>query len=1071
LSKIVKTSRGRNWRRILLLAIVAGLVVGGAGLIALRLRSGGRARLQKAQLYLKAGNYAKAVEEYRLAIEKAPDALEARTGLVRALVARRAFDEAEKELDEAIRRGLPSERGVVLKAALLGQRADHRLTAEGSEVTAELVRSVLSEDVDPAVQILREAARGSAKPSDDLWSMLGEMLVRKGRMLVAEWRLLHRDLSLAIDLSKQDEAVELRTRIAEKQRDITSCRAEATAAYRKAIEIDPEAAGPRVAVAQQAVAEYVPRLREARDVLAPLMTRSPVPEGALQVMTLVERYSDQPERALGHVNALLEQSPSRYDYAVMKSEILLEMERYDEAAPVVAGLAKLRPEDATTHYEQGRLLLAQGRVADAVNHLQAVFAQGQRHWPKARLLLAQALLKQGNFEQGVLNLRRVMDDAKISVVTSARDRKELQEIRYDACLGLAARSDALGAVEAREFAARAFQLFPERDESFQLLMELARKAELSPEGVEAAVLVHAAALSRGPDGSETALRICDEWLPTLGSAPNKAGRLRAFRARLLASRGDYREAVAAYESLWNDFPKSRDLGYEIARLHDRLGRKEQVRATFERLFESAPNDSRALAGLVWSHVQTGDMEGAKALLARLEKEIGPEKVRQVMTGLYAREGKLEEALALAREQSAADPENAPAHVLLAELLWRTGDRDAASKEFDAALRIAPDYVPAYLRALLDIESGRPADAVTLLRGAAERFRGDALVLASLAVALQADGKAAEGLSVLTDACRADAGPAPALDGPRRVLAFILAGEGRLEEAQRWNAMLVGVNWGFIEDRADLVRKIAELGPPEGPAAALNANLIGLYSNGGLNNSALEETRKLQARTPDEPLVACWAADLTDHLDRHEEALAAYREVIAAHPQFLRARLMLAQSLVDRGDPASAERVFEEAIEVAGPDYAAGIHLRLAGLMEQLEQYDQAASHYEIAAEDPKTAPAACNNLAWLLAVRRGDPEAGLPYARRAAELAPADAAVLDTLGWVLYLSGRYEEALGPLTTARQGLPAMPSVRYHLGMALLKLNRKEQAKAELQEALTLSPDFPEANEARAALSGS
>jgi tetratricopeptide (TPR) repeat protein len=1068
LSKATTVPKKKNWRNILLLVILAVIVLGACGLVVLRLRSGRRAHLQKAFLYRQAGNYAKAAEEYRLAIESAPDEMDAREGLVRALVFRKEFDEAGKELDAAIEHGLAKNRAVILRSAIMGQRADHRLKSEGAEVSGELIRRVLEEDVDPAAAMLRKAALESVKPSDNLWNMLGEMLSRKQRMLIVEWRLLHRDLKLALDLSKTEDVARLQMRIADMQDQMIAAQKDAVEAYRRAIEIKPQAAGPRVAVAEQAVSSYVPRLAEAREVLAPLLTQSPVPVGALHVMAIVERYADNPEKSLEYVNALIERDPNRFEYFTLKAELLLEMGRFADAAPVMAELAKRRPEDPTTHYEQGRLYLAEGRIVDAANHLQLVFSHGQRAWPQARLLLAQALLKQGSAEQGILNLRRVLEDVKASTISNVRIRREVLEARYDACLGLAAQSQIIGGDEAREFAAQAFRLFPTRKEAFAILTELCRRTTLPAGSLEEVVLYHAVALMQQPNGSDAALAACEEWLPTLMEGQGKAPRLRTLQAAILVSRGDYREAVAAYEGLWADFPDNRGFGYALARFYGALGQIEKAKEVFERLHAVDPSDIRALGGVVLIEMQSGNMESAKALLEKAEASQGREKVRDLLIGLYADEGNYDAALTLARENVEAQPDSATAHLILANLLWRRGDTDAAREEFNAALKIAPKLNAAYMRALLDVETGRLADASELLQRATNEFPGDPQVIASLAVTLHAEGKTDDAVSLLSGICRPDAGPQPALDGPRRNLMFIHAGEGRLEEAEKWNALLTGVNWGFPEDRLGLIHDIAALGAPAGRAAAVSANLIGLYANGGLFESALKETRRLEEAIPANLIVACWEADLIDRLDHHDEAVKAYEGIIAKYPRSVRPRLTLAQSYLSHDDSLASVRVLEECLQIADLDQAARIHLQLAGIHERLGQLDEAVENYQAAVANKRTAVPAGNNLAWLLAVRRGDPPAALPYAQRAAELAPQDPAILDTFGWVLYLSGRNAEAVETLRKARQGLPTVPTVRYHLGVALLARGDVEAGKAELQEALALSQDFPEAAAARQAL---
>jgi Flp pilus assembly protein TadD len=78
--------------------------------------------------------------------------------------------------------------------------------------------------------------------------------------------------------------------------------------------------------------------------------------------------------------------------------------------------------------------------------------------------------------------------------------------------------------------------------------------------------------------------------------------------------------------------------------------------------------------------------------------------------------------------------------------------------------------------------------------------------------------------------------------------------------------------------------------------------------------------------------------------------------------------------------------------------------------------------------------------------------------------------MLDTLGWVLYMKGDNARALQVLQKAKSVLPGNPTLRYHLGLTLLKFGQKAEAKAELEEALAISKDFPEAADAAARLAG-
>ena len=75
------------------------------------------------------------------------------------------------------------------------------------------------------------------------------------------------------------------------------------------------------------------------------------------------------------------------------------------------------------------------------------------------------------------------------------------------------------------------------------------------------------------------------------------------------------------------------------------------------------------------------------------------------------------------------------------------------------------------------------------------------------------------------------------------------------------------------------------------------------------------------------------------------------------------------------------------------------------------------------------------------------------YVRRALEQEPQNPAYLDSLGWVLYQQGRYEEALSSLEEAvGHSLQPDPTIVEHLGDVLVKLGRPEEAVTSWQRVL-------------------
>jgi tetratricopeptide (TPR) repeat protein len=102
-------------------------------------------------------------------------------------------------------------------------------------------------------------------------------------------------------------------------------------------------------------------------------------------------------------------------------------------------------------------------------------------------------------------------------------------------------------------------------------------------------------------------------------------------------------------------------------------------------------------------------------------------------------------------------------------------------------------------------------------------------------------------------------------------------------------------------------------------------------------------------------------------------------------------------------------------------------------------------------------PIACNNLAYLIVENKGNLDRALALAQTAHQRMPASADTTDTLAWVYFQKGSYEQALDLLKQAAGQDEANASVQFHLGMTLSRLNRKAEAADHLRRASTLSND--------------
>jgi tetratricopeptide (TPR) repeat protein len=1055
-------------RRLIVWIALPVLLCGCVGILTfLKLRARDVRYYNSGKLYLENGNSVKALREFRAAAALNPKFLEARLGVVQALIARKEFAQALSEADLAVKNGLTENEVWLLKAKVYFARADHRLAAAGEMLTATICEEAIAADVDPAIELVTRCADKAKDPSA-AYSQLGDIYAQKSRIAVREWEILVKEYNQARGLQRSEEATAKEAEIRAALPRVRSVQSGAIAAYSEAVRRDPAAVHPRVGIARYAVEAYLPRTQQAREILEPLMSRKPAPTDALEFTAIAEWYAGDYDRAIEHVNALIEQQPDSLEDLLLKANILIEAERWSEAAEVGRKLMYLDPKGVKVGHVVGRILLHDDQPSEAVNLLQNVFTDPHMKWPQAHLILAEALMKLGDVQQAVKNYRQTLEDLDSVFASNVRQQNEFLETRYKACLALGGATKEVGQKTAVENAAKAFGLFPDRPEAFQLAQAQYQASGFGPEKIENLVLLHAEAMiARGQN--DLALKFLRKEYLVFKTAPGKGTRLRLFIARILAQEGSTSEAVAIYEDLRKAYPNIGLYAHELAQLYTQIKQDKQARAVYESVLASEPHDMSAISGLVDVLIRTNDLSGAYALLDRVSGEAGSEQVWALILNFYLREGRLDEAVTLAKSYVERSPSNPVAQVALAELLWKRGDLKEARSAFDAALKLAPDFPLAQRRAYLDLQENHPSDAVALLRKVVEKSRSDEM-RTFLAIALQADGKAQEAGDILKEISGSAQSASSLLDLPRWYYAVLCAGEADLQAADAANDLLAKSDLGSPEERQQLLQSVAAASEPVRREAAARLNLVILLSALPFPGAALQQAEIVRKLLPDEPLAACWQAQLLDISGHYEAAVEQYRQIIAAHPKFLRARSLLAESHQRNHHIEKAVEVLDDSLTVAKPGDAAAIQLLLGRIYEEQGRLEQAIASYQAAMAQDSCKAYALNNLALLYALRRNDLESAMPLAEQAEKLDPRHPAIQDTCGWILYLRGKYEEAMFKLVKAKAGLPNLPTVRYHLGKALLKVGRRDEARAELEQALAISKDFPEAADATLVLDG-
>ncbi len=262
---------------------------------------------------------------------------------------------------------------------------------------------------------------------------------------------------------------------------------------------------------------------------------------------------------------------------------------------------------------------------------------------------------------------------------------------------------------------------------------------------------------------------------------------------------------------------------------------------------------------------------------------------------------------------------------------------------------------------------------------------------------------------------------------------------------------------------------------------------------GPGELALQEARLASYAAPDNKAAILLLSEVLSRLDRHDEAVAGYDQLLSDPLHGIVASLARADAL------ASASRIEEalKAYRLLASDLADSPEplLRMGNLLrwerrfeESREAYDQAvlrsgepeardwllyyfrgisnerSGHWEAAEADFQQAlklrpeqPQVLNYLGYSWVDRGENLAEARSMLERAVDLRPQDGYIVDSLGWALYRLGDFEAAVTQLERAVELEPGQAVINDHLGDAYWRVGRKREAIIQWQRTLSLGED--------------
>ncbi len=517
-------------------------------------------------------------------------------------------------------------------------------------------------------------------------------------------------------------------------------------------------------------------------------------------------------------------------------------------------------------------------------------------------------------------------------------------------------------------------------------------------------------------------------------------KIQLFKIKLMAARGRREEAVEILESNFERFKENSTFLFTYSLMHLQGENFEHALKGANLLAQMFPEESEVFNLLAGIHIRSGDLEAAKQQINKalsLNPTLFPAKFN--LAAIHSRQGNYATSEALIDELLALSPQHTESLLLRGFNAANQGNPNEAKEIYLNIIDYNPNHIGTRER-LVGIYRGE-GDFETSLYHLDKLLKDDfdnpdyLLDKVGLQFALRELANAVKTLNIVENFIS---------DSPARLIKFSELALALGDETKALVSM----------------EKAQSLAPNNAMIVLSRARLL-------LNLEKVEEANAIvqplaisQQQNPNywHTLGNIFAAQ-----NKHDEAVQAYKKALSLDSYF-------SQPVISLYNYALQERYVDvfisesENIVAKAPDNLLVKNL-LAQYLFFIRDYENSQEIYESLVKEPNLLnPAQAYNRLSIMTLE-SDINTALGYVEKAYELDAYDAKVLDTYGWIQALLGNYELSLQLLRDAFSRDAQNPNVRYHLGYTLAKLNRVEEAKIELEFAVSVNRPFYKREEAR------
>jgi tetratricopeptide (TPR) repeat protein len=516
-----------------------------------------------------------------------------------------------------------------------------------------------------------------------------------------------------------------------------------------------------------------------------------------------------------------------------------------------------------------------------------------------------------------------------------------------------------------------------------------------------------------------------------------------------------RRAIDQYQKITQLAPKDVDAWLMIGRLQKASENSVESEKAYKKALELESDNEDALTGLALVYSDLGDNKRAAELLKTLTDKNPSPRGFQALALAYEQMRDFENAAkAYGRELELNPPNEREVERSMAQALLFAQKYDEALKVYQDMVEDDANDAMAYLRISQIYRQRKDYPKAREANDKAKALEPNNVEIRYNEVSiLEAEDRSRDAQQTLKD---------------------ILASTAKrnYNQSERGNRIALLERLAALyrsSDQTELAvetyRQIGELDNSNG--ARISAYVIEAYRTGKEFTKAQAELDAAMKKYSDDRIIRLTRATLLAEMGKWEDAANDLKKMMGGKDD--RDLYVSLAEVYDKGrrfdDMAKALDSAEKLSP--GDEDKENIWFMRGAMYERQKKMEQAETEFRKVLKVNPDSAGAMNYIGYMLADRNVRLQESLELINKALDQDPGNGAYLDSLGWVLYRLGRYEEAEKQLKRAVDKTPRDATVHDHMADVLMKQSKVREAVAQwersLQEWNTSSPADMRADE--------